>query len=47
VKAVLTLILLIEGAMTAESGPDVYLFDYDAKAPLDFHDNSVQEVGGI
>jgi dienelactone hydrolase len=37
------------GAATcaAATQPDVHLFDYDAKAPLHFHDNGVEDVGGI
>jgi dienelactone hydrolase len=27
--------------------PDVHLFDYDSKAPFDFHDNGAQDISGI
>jgi dienelactone hydrolase len=31
----------------AQAAPDVHLFDYDAKAPLDFHEQGSREVAGI
>jgi hypothetical protein len=34
-------------ACAVQSAPDVSLFDYDAKAPLDFHDNDAQDVSGF
>ena len=34
-------------AVAAPGNPDVHLFDYDAKASLDFRDQGVQEVCGI
>jgi len=39
--------ILLAGAATAQAAPDVHLFDYDAKAPLDFRDQGAREVGGI
>jgi dienelactone hydrolase len=34
-------------AAAAQSAPDLRLFDYDAKAPLEFRDNGARDVGGI
>ena len=34
-------------ALTVAAGPDVHLFDYDPKSPLNFQDNGVKDVGGI
>jgi len=43
----LLILILLAAALAAESAPDVRLFDYDSKAPLDFHDNGTQDVNGI
>ena len=40
-------LMLLAVACAAQSAPDVHLFDYDAKASLDFHDNGAQDVSGI
>jgi dienelactone hydrolase len=39
--------ILLAAAVRAPSAPDVHLFDYDARAPLDFRDDGAQEVAGI
>jgi dienelactone hydrolase len=46
-KLSLTFILLSAAWVALSAAPDVHLFDYDAKAPLDFHDNGAQDVSGI
>ncbi len=44
----LPILVVLAAIATAQSAePDVHLFDYDAKAPLDFHDHGAQDVGGI
>ena len=43
----LLIFILLAGASPAKSAPDVHLFDYGSKAPLDFHDDGAQDVGGI
>lgn len=43
----LLVFILLAAASSPQSAPDVHLFDYDSKAPLDFHDDGAQDVGGI
>jgi hypothetical protein len=43
----LPIVISLATALTAPAGPDVQLFDYDAKAPLNFQDTGVKGVSGI
>jgi dienelactone hydrolase len=43
----LVTLLLLAATPAAPAGPDLHLFDYDRRAPLDFRDAGAQEVGGI
>ena len=43
----LPIVISLATALTAPAGPDVHLFDYDAKAPLNFQDTGVKGVSGI
>jgi hypothetical protein len=43
----LSVVVVLAAISAAQSvGPDVHLFDYDSKAPLDFHDNGAQDTNG-
>ena len=43
----LPIVISLATALTAPAGPDVHLFDYDAKAPLNFQDTGVKGFSGI
>jgi len=45
-KSLLIFVLLAAVSTAEYAAPDVHLFDYDSKAPLDFHDNGAQDVSG-
>src|SRR5437667_11948504 len=46
-KSLLIFIALTVASAAKSAAPDVHLFDYDRKAPLDFHDNGAQDITGI
>jgi dienelactone hydrolase len=41
------IVISLVTAFTASAEPNVHLFDYDTKAPLNFQDNGMKDVGGI
>jgi len=43
----LSAFMLLALAAAAQTAPDIHLFDYDAKAPLEFRENGASTVGGI
>ncbi len=43
----LPIVISLASASATSAGPDVHLFDYDAKPPLNFQDNGATAVDGI
>jgi len=41
----LSAFMLLALAAAAQTAPDIHLFDYDAKAPLEFRENGASTVG--